>query len=775
MVLAAIPSVMFGVTNSLTISEKGGVSTTNYPIQLGRPFVQGEITNYPQAIVNGTAVATQADVKQRWPDGSVKHAILAFLIPQLGANATVAVTFQNQNLGNNTALTLAQMQSVNFDFGAEMQLTDGITTQTASARNMLNAGSYTSWTSGSIGQTVILADHSVARQFDIGFDSNRAFRPIFHATFWPGINKVRVRFIGEIANSESLEDQTYALSLAVGNANRTQVYSKGSFTQSSNTRWTKEFWIGGAPSPIIINQNLNYLRETKFLPYYDTSITLTSAAITQTCNAWQGASKDIGGPGNWMITMPGGGSRPDIGPYPDWVVNYLYSGNSCMRDAAFGNADLAASWPVHFREGKAGKNILRTDAANAGTGVGRVISLSNRPTFSTNFYPNVGTTAADAITPTGPRTNQGWVYDAAHVPEFGSPLYIITGDFWYLEEMWFVTSMDAATNYASQYERGPTGAEGGLNHTQLRAMAWELRNRVNSAFISPDGSPEKAYFETLINDAIAAEEGVRNITTTSFNGTPIWSFGRRYAALASETSFGPSGTIPPQHQFTIGSANFNQSAYGLDQTVSSKASSLFEMDYMLYVLGRATEMGYPTNALLSWLAPLYTGMLTDPGFNPFMIDNGRVPTVRADGTFFTSFADLKTAYDSSWQTRTYLSTGGSGDGYAAYVNAGVSYITAQPNGLAAWNFMRSHFSQGNAALAALPKWALVPRPSQAVALSCDLNQDGAVNVADVQLMMNQALGTATCAADLNGDGNCNVVDVQRIVNTSLGNACRLGP
>lgn len=51
----------------------------------------------------------------------------------------------------------------------------------------------------------------------------------------------------------------------------------------------------------------------------------------------------------------------------------------------------------------------------------------------------------------------------------------------------------------------------------------------------------------------------------------------------------------------------------------------------------------------------------------------------------------------------------------------------------------------------------------------DVNGDGTVTVADVQLAVNQALGTATCGAgDVNRDGACNVNDVQRVVNAVLG-------
>src|SRR5689334_16819511 len=90
----------YAAVNSLTISEKAGVTTTNYPVQIGRPFVKGEISGFPQALVNGTAVSTQADVKQRWNDGSVKHAIVSFLIPTLSSGSTVTVTFRNQSACN---------------------------------------------------------------------------------------------------------------------------------------------------------------------------------------------------------------------------------------------------------------------------------------------------------------------------------------------------------------------------------------------------------------------------------------------------------------------------------------------------------------------------------------------------------------------------------------------------------------------------------------------------------------------------------------------------
>jgi chitodextrinase len=58
---------------------------------------------------------------------------------------------------------------------------------------------------------------------------------------------------------------------------------------------------------------------------------------------------------------------------------------------------------------------------------------------------------------------------------------------------------------------------------------------------------------------------------------------------------------------------------------------------------------------------------------------------------------------------------------------------------------------------------------------CDLNGDGIVNAADVQIAISQALGSTACgSSDLMHTGQCNVVDVQRVINASLGNSCRTG-
>jgi len=58
---------------------------------------------------------------------------------------------------------------------------------------------------------------------------------------------------------------------------------------------------------------------------------------------------------------------------------------------------------------------------------------------------------------------------------------------------------------------------------------------------------------------------------------------------------------------------------------------------------------------------------------------------------------------------------------------------------------------------------------------CDLSGDGVLSAADVQLVINEALGTTQASNDLNNDGSVNVVDVQIVMNAALGLSCSSTP
>jgi hypothetical protein len=55
--------------------------------------------------------------------------------------------------------------------------------------------------------------------------------------------------------------------------------------------------------------------------------------------------------------------------------------------------------------------------------------------------------------------------------------------------------------------------------------------------------------------------------------------------------------------------------------------------------------------------------------------------------------------------------------------------------------------------------------------ACDVGGHGSVNAADVQLMVNEALGVAPALNDLSQDGVVNVLDVQIVIAGALGLGC----
>lgn len=58
--------------------------------------------------------------------------------------------------------------------------------------------------------------------------------------------------------------------------------------------------------------------------------------------------------------------------------------------------------------------------------------------------------------------------------------------------------------------------------------------------------------------------------------------------------------------------------------------------------------------------------------------------------------------------------------------------------------------------------------------ACDLNQDGTVNIVDVQLITNMTLGKLACTANIVAPGVCNEEVVQRVKDAALGGTCVTG-
>lgn len=300
------------------VQNATSVPLTNQPVSIMMSFRDGDIpvcvgVNFAQEGISGFLAISpvQTDVKNRWPDGSLKSAVVSFVIPSLAANAVGVIQRTNQGSCNNTGfLTAANMLSTsgtfpgvagNWNFDAQIQLT-GTVSHTISARNILGGatgiGDCTGpdpdgtmatvtacyWLKGPVVTAVILEDRA-GRSFDVNTDglAGNPLHPIFEAWFYPQTGQVEVGYMLEDAwasatAANSARDQTYSYVLTGGFASPITLRTQASEKVLTRTRWHHRYCIQGAGAGTqngcnvgVLNTNLNwgYLSQTKLFPNWD--------------------------------------------------------------------------------------------------------------------------------------------------------------------------------------------------------------------------------------------------------------------------------------------------------------------------------------------------------------------------------------------------------------------------------------------------------------------------------------------------------------------------
>lgn len=234
----------------------------------------------------------------------------------------------------------------------------------------------------------------------------------------------------------------------------------------------------------------------------------------------------------------------------------------------------------------------------------------------------------------------------------------------------------------------------------IRGQAWAFRNRAQVAALSPDGTPEKGYFDKLTKDFIAISEGERGITGTSLQNTPEWRWGHEVIRQ----------NMSPLHFWEPGNNAFVQAE--VDPAKASAGISTWEQNFMMYALGRAKELGYPTDALVSWLAVNIVGQIIDPGYDPYLIAANRTPTTGRDGKFFKSWAEVKASVkkDNDAKKSFVDKLEDADHGYSIVAIAAVAAAANQPGGREAWDWItKNAITAAKKPLNDNPKWAVLPR------------------------------------------------------------------
>ncbi len=153
-----------------------------------------------------------------------------------------------------------------------------------------------------------------------------------------------------------------------------------------------------------------------------------------------------------------------------------------LLTAMLGNAAVSGHIPIHYRESMSGgffRDANNDGAADTDVPFGRMLSIDARPTVRTSNLTDGSTTSADRVVPVSSMSNShGWTVDLAHQPAFTYVPYLITGDWYYLEEMYAWSGFNRRSPNPGTEGYSRHGSWGYISQAnQMRGQAWGSPNR----------------------------------------------------------------------------------------------------------------------------------------------------------------------------------------------------------------------------------------------------------------------------------------------------------
>jgi len=478
------------VVAGLAVKEISGVTIRDYPLTFGHVFRKGDVPSGKSIAVqlsDGVQLPTQFECKRTWDDESCKHGVVSAVIRNVDAGSSTPLELVINDTGHaGEGMTKAELLATDLESSIRLaNMSGGATTggysgsRNVSLREAIAAGTYSYWLQGSV-VTEILVRQKIP---DAG--GRDQLNGYWEARIYPGTDQGDGRPYMRIATSvENVEanlraNVTYDVSITYGATTPVEMHSQLALTHYSDTRWRKVFWLGTAPPEIEIRYDVNYWISTGLIPSYDTSLTVSEQTLSKDCtpgpeqgsvgySCWGTKNRDINGNGFLNKYFPATGGRPEIGIFPKWTALYLLSMDNRMREITLVHSDLSGGIPIHYRE----------------PGTGQVAIGSDYPRQSlSGAFPSIGTVGGS-----------GWAPDLAHQGSLNYVPYLITGERWHLDELYYW----AAWNLWQQNQAYPGVARDG----QIRGEAWGVRTVGQAGMISPDADiEEKTYFQDRINYA----------------------------------------------------------------------------------------------------------------------------------------------------------------------------------------------------------------------------------------------------------------------------------
>ena len=448
------------------------------PVTFGHAFRQGQFPQTVSVSDARTSLASQVDIKRRYEDGSVRFAIISTVLDELAPHQQLELELTPTNTapGQVTAVSAADFLKQGFDTVVTLRFPDGAVRR-VSARKLLEQSGQESpvWLCGPGATEWLLAGPPADEHGNP--DEDLCVR--FQVRAYRGGTRARVSVAVENCWDTWAGNIRYDVAVSVGGR---EVFQRQAVDHCPLSRWRKVFWWGEEAPSVHVMHDLGSLAATGALPNYDRTLPRSPAA-GQRDSVWdmEGPAWDILGRGPLTAYMPTTGGRPEIAPYPLWTIRYLFRMEPRAQAYVLAAGDLAGSWPIHVR-------ARATD---------RIMTIDERPEFwlddrgqdRPRWKP-----ARPAPVPKQERLSP----DLAHQPSLAYVPYLITGDYFYLEEAHFWANYCLLNTWPHPRQKAR-----GLLADQIRGDAWGLRNLGDAAWVATDGSLEKKYFDEKIRNNLA--------------------------------------------------------------------------------------------------------------------------------------------------------------------------------------------------------------------------------------------------------------------------------
>ncbi|MDD2878135.1 MAG: hypothetical protein PHT60_12945 [Acidiphilium sp.] len=484
-------------------------------VTFGTVFARGQLPsgNGITAIIGGVAEPAQIDVKNRYPDGSVLFGLVTLKTPPMGSGADAPVMLRA--VPAVPAGPLAILPALrNHDITVTLALkraglpTRYLTIDAAKWFASAQAARQTSpWLAGPL-----VSGARISRRI------RGSLRLVLDLrAYASGGVEADIELDNDIAMGKTGGAETYGITIA---QNGKPVFARPSIHQFQYQDWHTIVRSGGRV-PINVVHDVAAMERIGIVPAYDLAIGMPRAELLRdlkdiTAPSWDAplAVNDV------TQYMPMTGGRGSIGPTTAANAVWLITQNPVAAEYALGQADAAGAVPWHFFDPKTGEFVTTADVPDLWTD-----SRGGPGSYTTGLTQHV-----DGKT--------GWTADIAHEPDLSFIPYLLTGRRYYLDQQ------NAEADYseigqwpATQARNKGEGIIAGPSE-QVRGAAWSLREVADAAYIDPDGSPMRGYFQQMIANNMAYLK--RNI--------PAWTRqeGEAYGYIVG--TYGDPATIPPWQQ-----------------------------------------------------------------------------------------------------------------------------------------------------------------------------------------------------------------------------------